>query len=1539
MKGDFTRFTFNRNKHYSSVRMQQGRVLLDADWNEQLDISAYRDSTIAQDTIGLNGFPTDTQNGVLSNTSSSFQLTVGENGSTLTIDKGHCYVDGIFCENDQQVEYTKQPDLPQVELDKTSGYYLAYLDVWQRHITIIEDPSIREEALGGPDTSTRTKTVWQAKLLKVEADINKELDNNTLSELWNNWVNVANNKGQLLARTPQGAGGSQANQLYRLEIHQSGELGQATFKWSRHNGAIAARIESIDSNRINIGGDSQAEFATGQWVEITDERNTLQGIPGIFVKLNNVQGDNLYVTEWPNNQPVTRESLGTIPTVRLWDSEQAITVTQPEGNEGYIQLNNDLEVKFESGNYRTGDYWLIPTRTSQTVEWSIDKANPHGISHHYSPLALLLCDGSKWELVEDRRAIFSPLTGVVSQSGGTMSGPLTIESALTVSDNVTLGNSDQDTVTIYGTVRSQHSSGSLRIADALNVSENLTVEGKVGIGTTQPGNYKLKVDGGDTHLNGAVTVSGNLEVEGNVTFRGDVIARDVDHQPGDVLLGDQDEDRITFHGTLRSQHSSGKLEIADALKVAEDLSVGGNVGIAIDTPEKKLHVEQGELRVRASHNEITADIGAFYAQNLTQGIGIGYNRIEAIGSNGSQDIVIRPKGTGQVILDNSKLNLNGSQKIVFTDTNTSNNLKLQLWSGYGLGINGATLFYAANGRHSWRDKNGTNERMALTTAANGGLSVLGTGNSSFAGNLTIAGITQSPVFDVGGFNHSQHINKDGAFYRYNGQVYITVDDNLYIRDFNNPNDNSDNIRMHFNTNNGSLGINKTNPGANLDVNGNLKLQLGVAVNEFSNDGSLGGNNDLAVPTERAVKSYLDNQINQVDQRKANVAGSSEQDFQAKTLKVNQDLTVNRNVGIGTNANADATLSVQGDSILSGFVFLGNQDTDNITIHGTVRSQHSSGKLEIADAVNVAEDLSVDGNVDINGLLNVRGNVTFYDALRLRDMAVSGNISMGSGEQSIAEIYGTLRSQHPSGALQVADALHVSENLTVEGNVSIGASTGEAKLSVSSSTNDTSHDLEVRNNQGDTVLFVGPSGASEGENKAVLELTGKDNTAGSIHGRHAYIVSRSNPDNIYATDLGFKVRGTTVWEHTELPDALTIQYNSNIGIGTTEPLKKLHVELGELRVRASHNDVTADIGAFYAQNLSQGIGIGYNRIEAIGSNENQNILIRPKGTGQVILDNSKLQVNGNQQIVFTDTNTSNNLKLQLWGGYGLGINGATLFYAANGKHSWRDKNGANPRMVLTTAADGGLSVLGTGNSSFAGNLTIAGITQSQGGLNVDGNVTLGETSKLQVHGSQQIVFTNTDVTNNLKLQLWTGFGLGINDSTLFYAAIGKHSWRDNNGANPRMELTTAADGGLSVLGTGESSFAGNLTIAGITQSQVFDVGGFNLSQHINKDGAFYRYGGQVYISVDDNLYIRDTGDSNNIKMHFNTNNGSLGINKTNPEANLHVNGTLKLKNGVAVNEFSNDGSLGGNSASAVPTEKAVKAYVDAQIKNVLKQISK
>ena len=47
---------------------------------------------------------------------------------------------------------------------------------------------------------------------------------------------------------------------------------------------------------------------------------------------------------------------------------------------------------------------------------------------------------------------------------------------------------------------------------------------------------------------------------------------------------------------------------------------------------------------------------------------------------------------------------------------------------------------------------------------------------------------------------------------------------------------------------------------------------------------------------------------------------------------------------------------------------------------------------------------------------------------------------------------------------------------------------------------------------------------------------------------------------------------------------------------------------------------------------------------------------------------------------------------------------------------------------------------------------------------------------------------------------------------------------------------------------------------------------NLGEHVEADGSFYRYRGQVYITVDDNLYIRDA--NGDIQFHFNTNNGIL-----------------------------------------------------------------
>ena len=164
MKEDISRSTFRNTNHYRKVRMQQGRVQVDADWNEQFDIQSHYDRTVLQDVIGKNG--TSIKN-------DGFRITL--NKHSFTIGKGNYYVDGWIAENESnldgiadQIPPPSKTDEPITDKPSEDGYYLAYLDVWERHITALDDPLILEPALGGPDTTTRTKIEWQVRLQKIE---------------------------------------------------------------------------------------------------------------------------------------------------------------------------------------------------------------------------------------------------------------------------------------------------------------------------------------------------------------------------------------------------------------------------------------------------------------------------------------------------------------------------------------------------------------------------------------------------------------------------------------------------------------------------------------------------------------------------------------------------------------------------------------------------------------------------------------------------------------------------------------------------------------------------------------------------------------------------------------------------------------------------------------------------------------------------------------------------------------------------------------------------------------------------------------------------------------------------------------------------------------------------------------------------------------------------------------------------------------------------------------------------------------------------
>jgi hypothetical protein len=449
MKGDFTRVTFDPARHFSRVLMQQGRVQLDADFNEQSAILLHFLRTLTADLIGPYGGPADL---------AGFGLTT-LSASEIKVETGHYYVDGILVENHDSGFSIRLPD--------SDGNYFAYLDVWERHITHLQDPYIREVALGGPDTCTRAKVTWQVRLHEHEGwttcdDAIPWLDKLSAGQAPQNrprmkaWVRDEGKGTDACSIPPESRYRGMENQLYRIEVHRggpawdgesdkgvpSGNAGEAaTFKWSRDNGSVVFPIVKQQGSVVfveHLGRDRRTGLAVGDWVEIMDDSRELAGVetttndcglelaaqPGILAQVESIDTVEVSVTlaapeggsaEWPEYDEESR----THPLLRRWDHRKIAGQAMEGGGillaEGdALEIEDGIDVEFAPGIicYRTGDYWLIPARVATgSIQWPEDEDGnalaepPAGIRHHYAPLALI----DSGDLAEDCRCGFDRL--------------------------------------------------------------------------------------------------------------------------------------------------------------------------------------------------------------------------------------------------------------------------------------------------------------------------------------------------------------------------------------------------------------------------------------------------------------------------------------------------------------------------------------------------------------------------------------------------------------------------------------------------------------------------------------------------------------------------------------------------------------------------------------------------------------------------------------------------------------------------------------------------------------------------------------------------------------------------------------------------------------------------------------------------------------------------------------------------------------------------------------------------------------------------
>ncbi len=432
MKTQISRHSFDAGKRYSGVYQQQGRMITDADWNELSEIAKRRLDATVDDAV-TSGTPKAGGAG----------LEQAGSGQPIDIRAGRLYADGIGADLVAGIDpaattfaLTDQADFPGAPAPPPASW-LGYADVWERAVISLEDPEhLRDAALHGADTCTRTQTMAQIKWCPAtqdpeDASVNPGRGNAELSlELRSN-IEVEDPCDPCAVDVA--SDGRTGNYLFRLEVHDvEGDPAapdRLVLKWSGENGAEQHDV-----------GNEPADFPANDWqYEFFDDttekhlgvhlatgfspsRGDLEaGFPAVTAGMRN------RVRRWDGFCALTRDGGNN------WSFEdgrdRGVTLPQPgnAGNppHGFVQVTDrllihlervSLELMLEDHTFVAGDYWLAPVREALAGagDTLLAQAPPVGIEHHYLRLGTVNNSGDLEALDTPRlrQLNFPPLTAL-----------------------------------------------------------------------------------------------------------------------------------------------------------------------------------------------------------------------------------------------------------------------------------------------------------------------------------------------------------------------------------------------------------------------------------------------------------------------------------------------------------------------------------------------------------------------------------------------------------------------------------------------------------------------------------------------------------------------------------------------------------------------------------------------------------------------------------------------------------------------------------------------------------------------------------------------------------------------------------------------------------------------------------------------------------------------------------------------------------------------------------------------------------------------
>jgi uncharacterized protein DUF6519/IPT/TIG domain-containing protein len=168
MPSDRARVTYDATRNWRGLIAQQGRVTVEADWNEATEIDLERDRRLTLDFVGPVGTPSTPSPGYVVSAVPQTGAAPGAIPGDLTIGSGTIYVGGERLELAAPVTYSTQPEWldsstnplwvpPGVQAANVTE--LVYLLAFEQEVSAVEDSALSDVALGGPDTMQRLRII------------------------------------------------------------------------------------------------------------------------------------------------------------------------------------------------------------------------------------------------------------------------------------------------------------------------------------------------------------------------------------------------------------------------------------------------------------------------------------------------------------------------------------------------------------------------------------------------------------------------------------------------------------------------------------------------------------------------------------------------------------------------------------------------------------------------------------------------------------------------------------------------------------------------------------------------------------------------------------------------------------------------------------------------------------------------------------------------------------------------------------------------------------------------------------------------------------------------------------------------------------------------------------------------------------------------------------------------------------------------------------------------------------------------------------